>query len=61
MHKQAEIGRALQIFLQVIDPIVEELVQKTFVSLLESNSHVSFIAQEPEIVGSIENIQVAVN
>ena len=60
-HKQAEIGRALQALLEVIDQTVEELgIEKLPGFIRINNSHVSFVMQEPEIIDSIQGYQVAV-
>ena len=60
-HKQAEIGRALQALLEVIDQTVEELgIEKLHGFIRINNSHVSFVMQEPEIIDSIQGYQVAV-
>ena len=60
-HKQAEIGRALQALLEVIDQTVEELgIEKLHGFIRINNGHVSFVMQEPEIIDSIQGCQVAV-
>ncbi|MEN8251045.1 MAG: hypothetical protein ABFS32_19080 [Bacteroidota bacterium] len=61
IHRQTEIGRALQTLLEVIDQRVEELgvdYLRGFIRI--NNSHVSFTMQEPVIIDSIEGYQVVV-
>jgi hypothetical protein len=61
-HKRAEIGRALQALLEVIDQVVEELdIEKLGGIIRINNSHVSFTMKKPDIIDSIDGYQVTVS
>ena len=61
IHKQTEIGRALQALLEIIDLEAEGLgVEKLRGFIRINNSHVSFTMQEPDIIDSIEGYRVVV-